>query len=449
MNIKFGIILVLLFCFYGNAFSQSVAWSYIAEQLSFGTSVTLTTDQDILLSTAGENHLVIKLDQEGNFIWQKNICFCDGYGVIRSFELEDESLLHITENGSFYTTNSEGEDSEFLLDLSVQDSIEYLGVTDVQMGSQSPLVYVYSRGQFQGVNSFQRSVVNIENYTIQQTIDTSGVSPIAFQVNSDGSRVEMLRKAEQTVIQGLTIDSDVLFEKVISEGEVYYNDVSVLSDGNMVAVGSESLGEFPFIYNGVVLYMDANGNEVWKKEFENNQEMGYGAIKIFTKVEEIGDAIQIGGNEGQMFFSDAHLLRVDKEGNVIWELTHHIIGERDGVSAITPFSEDSFLVVGTGGETDYIEPQRAYVMKVRGLLNNVNEYINEDFKLFPNPTSSKLVIESEWLWDSIEILDLNSQRVLLFQDFSEGLDVSNLVSGTYFIRLSSEQFTLTKKWIKI
>jgi hypothetical protein len=75
-----------------------------------------------------------------------------------------------------------------------------------------------------------------------------------------------------------------------------------------------------------------------------------------------------------------------------------------------------------------------------------------EFKLYPNPTSGSLTIETlqpERLW--IKITSLNGQ--LLFSDNFEGnthqLDLSSFERGVYFITISSEDYVKIRKIIKL
>jgi len=452
MKLKTLSIIGLFFFIINITFTQSVAWTYIADELTFGSNVSLTKAGDVLLSTVGEEHLVIKLSDQGELLWKKKICSCDGYGVVFSYELEDLSLLHITDRGYFYITNENGEDSQFLLGIFEENEFDNFYILDVQIVEEK--FFIVGRGQVDGNDMIQRTVYHLDDNSLEHSIDSSGLYYLASHMKADGSRLEIVQDSVQTFLKSYDSESNKLYEKVISNGEAYFTGMSCMIDGSIVIIGSEAMGgDFPTKTNGVVLYLDSDGDELWKNSYESGDVNGYAPFKIFTTAEELEGQIQIGGSDGSMFFSDTHFLRLDKEGNTVWELNQHIKGEQDGVSSIIPLYGNSFLVAGTGGETDYSEPQRAYVMKLRGILDDVTESVSEDFIIFPNPSFSQLGIKTFEQWNAMEIINENGQRVMFSEemetDFDIDLDLPHLKSGTYFIRLRSDQYTLTKRWIKI
>ena len=82
-------------------------------------------------------------------------------------------------------------------------------------------------------------------------------------------------------------------------------------------------------------------------------------------------------------------------------------------------------------------------MPAPGLLASDKEVINETIsvKLYPNPTSDYVIIESNMTIHDIEIYNLSGQLVQqVKQNKSERiqLDVSNLTAGLYLVKISNE-----------
>ncbi|CAM4012449.1 S8 family serine peptidase [Flavobacterium antarcticum] len=71
--------------------------------------------------------------------------------------------------------------------------------------------------------------------------------------------------------------------------------------------------------------------------------------------------------------------------------------------------------------------------------------------VFPNPTSSKLNFDTSNFEDisKIEIIDLTGKTIGVNYDFkSKSIDVSNLQSGIYFVKFTSKEQVLVKKFVK-
>ena len=76
--------------------------------------------------------------------------------------------------------------------------------------------------------------------------------------------------------------------------------------------------------------------------------------------------------------------------------------------------------------------------------------IDKKIIVYPNPTSGKLNIKSDSLIQGIELIDISGRQILSQQkDFhEETIDVSQLLSGVYFLNIKVEGKTVTKKIIK-
>jgi hypothetical protein len=82
-----------------------------------------------------------------------------------------------------------------------------------------------------------------------------------------------------------------------------------------------------------------------------------------------------------------------------------------------------------------------------------NKYNTEKFKIYPNPTTDLLTIETKSRGhNSIEITLLNGQ--LIYRDKIEGptihqIDLSSFEKGLYFITVRSRDYARTEKIIKL
>ncbi|MBM6497819.1 T9SS type A sorting domain-containing protein, partial [Flavobacterium macrobrachii] len=74
----------------------------------------------------------------------------------------------------------------------------------------------------------------------------------------------------------------------------------------------------------------------------------------------------------------------------------------------------------------------------------------ESLKLYPNPTKNTLNVSYNQEISNVEVYNLVGQRVAnLSPNANEGqLDMSNLASGAYFVKVTSNNATKTVKVIK-
>lgn len=82
---------------------------------------------------------------------------------------------------------------------------------------------------------------------------------------------------------------------------------------------------------------------------------------------------------------------------------------------------------------------------------NSNEFENANFKLYPNPTKDILFLSSEKNITKYVIYNSNGQMIKEenFQISAEEINVADFSSGTYYIKIFSEEKTEVLKWIKL
>ncbi len=107
--------------------------------------------------------------------------------------------------------------------------------------------------------------------------------------------------------------------------------------------------------------------------------------------------------------------------------------------------------------TIYIQSQYwQYTYSIYKSLNPILNYEeksnNNEFEVFPNPVSNAIFLNSiNSSIDHIEtqILDLSGNMILKTSVFNKSIDVSNLNSGLFIIKIKTKEKTIIKKFIKI
>ncbi|MFL3662628.1 MAG: SBBP repeat-containing protein [Flavobacteriales bacterium] len=80
-------------------------------------------------------------------------------------------------------------------------------------------------------------------------------------------------------------------------------------------------------------------------------------------------------------------------------------------------------------------------------VKNVEKIISE-ITIYPNPTSNQLIIDSEQKINEISIIDITGKTLRVYTTSLNSINVSDLPSGIYFIKLITNENTMTKKLIK-
>jgi hypothetical protein len=84
---------------------------------------------------------------------------------------------------------------------------------------------------------------------------------------------------------------------------------------------------------------------------------------------------------------------------------------------------------------------------------NVNEYShNANVNVYPNPADDKVYIETQTQTVNIEIYDIYGRvqnlRISESQNLRISIDVANLKSGIYFVKVNTDEGNIVKRIIK-
>ena len=156
--------------------------------------------------------------------------------------------------------------------------------------------------------------------------------------------------------------------------------------------------------------------------------------EYFNKMNEFG------------FLNDSILL-IPTNGNI------RIYNVNDGFTQLTEDTIASIVLTGGVGMVNNtigcFTGEDGKIAKYTDLNSSISNISDIDFKLFPNPAEDYLIIESNNNYTSIEIIDLNGR--IVFQHLSvlnNKIDVSNLPSGLYFLKLIDKENIGVQKFIK-
>ena len=96
------------------------------------------------------------------------------------------------------------------------------------------------------------------------------------------------------------------------------------------------------------------------------------------------------------------------------------------------------------------DPTFTYKLWSSATLSNDNFEAANDFKVFPNPVNDMLNIQSKNTIDSISVFNMLGQEVISVRtnSNSEAVSMSDLKTGTYFARITSNGVTETMKVLK-
>lgn len=151
----------------------------------------------------------------------------------------------------------------------------------------------------------------------------------------------------------------------------------------------------------------------------------------------INDIISVGPNRLIAAGYNGTLLKSTDEG-INWEIRN----STNNLDLHSTFFVDENLgfSVGSTGKIVITNPS----------IVGLNEIDNKDtyFILFPNPTSQQLSIETVLKLTEIKIIDLTGKLIKTIKQNTNTVNVADLTAGIYFIKLITDEMTITKKFVK-
>ena len=125
-------------------------------------------------------------------------------------------------------------------------------------------------------------------------------------------------------------------------------------------------------------------------------------------------------------------------------------------SSTWPFDLDQFILlnVAMGGIGGTIDPSFTessmvidYIRIYQQSTASIDEPFNTKFKLSPNPASKNIKITTKEKIDKIELFSTLGQKVLTTLDVNENIDISQLKTGLYLMKIYANQKIASKKVI--
>ncbi len=270
---------------------------------------------------------------------------------------------------------------------------------------------------------FYHAVVSdqFNNIYISGRVDASPNNSIYIsKVDQDGSLLwmETIASSEETGIRDVFVDKN--------------NDVYMISYSSTIAKYSDE------------------GEYIWSIDLESDLSTCIVNRDGFTVAAVAGDWPLLNG-----------LIIIDPNGEILYQHTfdymeiHSLALDEAGNVYFNGYFQEEFTlgdqVVSPLNSTNYVFG----LLNVSEMISSSNtEYIKQydTYKLYPNPTTNTLTIESEKPdQHSIEIISLSGQ--LIFRTEMEGnskqINLSLFSKGIYFVTVRSKEFVRTEKVVKL
>ena len=329
--------------------------TYGGKDYEQGYSITKTDDGGFMVvgdtTSYGNGRYdiyLIKIDKNGNKIWEKT--FGGKYD-------ENSRTIVKTDDGNFIiaaNNESYGKGKSFMYLIKVDKNGNKIWEKIYSRGSISGLTKTEDGGFI--ISGSSRSVENGEPTIVLIKVDKNGNQiweKIFFGKNYEG--VTPIMKIDNGFIMSAAIYSyggrrdaslikidkngNKIWEKIYSRGSI--SGLTKTEDGNFLLAGW-------IVRNGNsdvwIMKINKDGNILWQKNYGGNGvEGGAAVIKIESGFMVVGDTSSYGNGS-----HDVYLIKIDKNGNKIWEKTYGG-SDLDFPSQIIQTDDGGFIIVGWTG----------------------------------------------------------------------------------------------------
>lgn len=436
--------------------------------------------QDILVDGVGNSYVsgtyvdttqawathiyVVKLDSDGNIEWEHTLG--SGGGGEMSFAHDGNILItgwfndttdfdqHPVNQTELYPGNG----SAFLLKLDINGNLVWVkqyGVTENYEGGMTyqqivtdDLGMIYLGGGFIDTIDLDPGL-SVQQFTAPAQVNAWDNDMYILKLDSDGNYVwaHHFDGVENDGIGDIIVAGNNLF----IQGHV----------GDEVDVDPDVVDEFlingTWGRSGFILSLSPDGEYQWVNLYD--------AYMQVLDTDNNGDIYSYGWLDGSCDFSQTttpnivtpvtsknlYLLHLDSLGEFQSVVNYDDQAEASARPSMRRTNDGDFYIAGihTGSLFGLLPSgvDKTFIAKLGTLpQNSVGELSSHDFVLYPNPGDSHLTIESAMKIEKLEVLD--SKGSLLFEEHGNHINIGNLESGVYLIRVHSTNRVFTRRFVK-
>lgn len=399
---------------------------------------TNSTDGDVAGYDGGfRDAWLLKIDQDGNFMWEKT--FGSPSALTNSYE-QIASVQETKNDGYLALITAYGEGG---------DVGEYFGGGDywlIRTDELGNILWERSYGG-SGTEVARNLIITSDNEILLAGTSSSIDGDLLGASGADGFWV-------------LKLDSEgnIIWNKFYEGG--FLPSIASTSDSGYILFGrAKENGQQGGQRDYRVVKIDGEGNPLWEKNY------GGSAWDSFTtSVREtnqgnfilcgasMSNDIDVSDNNG---LYDNWILEVDSIGNIVWEKCYGGMGSdypgeliltSDGGMLLTSNSGSNEGTVGgvNGGSNDF------WIVKFSGTPSAITSIEQESLlQVYPNPSNGNftLSLENQSAEKLVEIVDVQGKVIYSEKTIGSQLNVNNIRAGNYVIRVVQKDLIKYKQII--
>jgi hypothetical protein len=378
---------------------------------SLGLSKAVAGDNGFLFGggACAEHNFVVKCSPDGNIEWQYDYSYPGTYGVMGCCSIIPDGQEYITL--SSYNANA-------LLPIKISSTGTLIAYTD----------YTYTGAQI----------------VPQRMVKLNSTGGYAILGNYNGSTNN---KTAFVAILGQPLNLFAFNELTVTYDQFTLNDITAINNGNNIIVNGS-------IYDGsdftaVIINLSSNGNITWERRASGNTSTTIKNVE-FSALTSVGNTTVHAGNG---LYEGCVVAVIDSNGNGLCNSEEFNVSN---VYRVLPLHSETMIVMTSAIQKSIVAytytntasyNKHIYCGNLSGIEDN-GEPASIGTFLFPNPATTTISIDGISTPSKAEVYDISGKLLLTKQLTNSQLDISNLAKGLYFIKLSTEEGSVVRKFVK-
>jgi hypothetical protein len=403
---------------------------------------TLSNDGDVTINNGGYDYWIIKLDSNGNLIWEKS------FGGTQHDYGYSFNIIQTSDGGYIFAGSTYSNDGDVTLNNGNQD------VWIVRLTSTGSLAWQKSFG-----GSDSDVCTNISSTIDGGFVICGNTSSNDFDVSGNNGFVDFW-------VVKFNSFGNLVWQKCLGgSNEDTAKDISQTSDGGFIVVGNSNSSNGHLTgnngsYDIWLVKLDSIGNIVWQRNLGGSGYEDAWSVKqtvdggyIIAGTSNSTDGV-INGNIGG---ADYWIVKTDSLGAIQWQKNYGG-STADQATGVYQASNGNYIIAGTtaSSNTDVTinNGSNDYWIINLGPNLSINEIMtSKSLIIFPNPTNNFITIrngENTTENFNYKIIDLLGRVVKKGNlKFNEQINIESLENGNYIIQINTKnRVKLTEKIIK-
>jgi hypothetical protein len=403
--------LIVKFSSSGELLWQHIYYLSASGSGSLGLSKAVAGDNGFLFGggACAEHNFIVKCSPDGNIEWQYDYGYPGTYGVMGCCSIIPDGQDYITL--SSYNANA-------LLPIKISSSGTLIAYTD----------YTYTGAQI------------IPQRMLK--LNSTGGYAILGQYNGSTNN-----KTAFVAILGQSLNLFAFNELMVTYDQFFLYDITSINNGNNLIVNGSVMDSLK--WTAVIINLSNNGNIVWKRRASGNTSTTNKNVEFFALTAFGNKTIHTGcgQNEGSVVAvidSGGNGLCNEEELNV--SNVYRTLNLHSETMIVMPSAIQKANVAYAYTNTASCN-KHIYCGNLSGIEDN-GEPASIITTLFPNPATTTLTIEGISTTTTAEVYDISGKLLFTKQLNNNQIDISSLARGLYFIKLTTAEGSVVRKFVK-